>query len=94
MSEIYPKIQGDNVNEWWNPNSYQKDTIEEFKKAGEKIGRFTYTWYGDMFYGFQLLEKKYNGEMFIGHPNGKRRMLLFVNDINSDLPKHNGAIWR
>ena len=92
-SEKYPKIQGDNSGEWWNPNYYQLQTISEFKKAGEKIGVFDHTWLEDMFYGYQRIEKMYDHKLYIGHPTGRKRMLVFVNDDN-ELPQHNGAPWR
>ena len=34
------KIQGDIADEWWEPNKYQLETIDEFMKAGIELKFF------------------------------------------------------
>ena len=85
------KIQGDIADEWWEPNKYQRETIDEFMKAGAKIGVYDHIWQNSVCYGYQRIEKMFDGKLYIGHPAGRRRILI---DSKEELPKHNGAVWR
>ena len=84
-------IQGDFKNEWWNPNEYQRETIEKFIENGSKVGKFIHLWLNGIFYGYQQIDKLDDGKLFIGDPKGKLRMLIFDDNLKIN---HDGAPWR